>query len=315
MSPVLWFFFGLAVLTVLLHVGAWSLFGRKVRRILGGYPWLPRTWHPPVLGGEAVEFSAADGVILRGTYFAAGAGQRAGVVVFCHELNGNQWEVTPYLPMLLGEGYDVLTFDFRNHGNSGRVPGYDPIPWATRFEVADVRAAVDWVAGRNVQSGPPPVAVMGVSRGAAVALAAAAEDERVRAAVLDGLLGDESFLVRWVKRIIGWRRRCRFLSPQRHMDKVRQPLLLIHGARDRHVQTAAIEVLEADAAGEAELWVVPRARHGEAIDVAREEYRQRVGRFFRRHLASGHDSLRVLHPRSTPTSFAHSHLAAASARR
>lgn len=314
MSPVLWFFFGLAVLTVLLHVGAWSLFGRKVRRIVGSYPWLPRTWHPPVLGGEAAEFSTPDGVVLRGTYFAASAGRRAGVVIFCHELNGNRWAVIPYLPMLLGEGFDVLTFDFRNHGESGRMPGYDPIPWATRLEVADVRAALDWVAARTAPSGPAPVAVMGVSRGAAVALAAAAGDERIRAAVLDGLLADEPFLVRWVKRIVGWRRRCRFLSPQRHIDKVRQPLLLIHGARDRHVHTEAIETLKADAA-EAELWVVPRAGHGEAIDVAGEEYGRRVAQFLRRHLACGQESLRAVHQRSAPPSYAHSHVAAASARR
>ena len=317
MNPFLWFLCGLTVLTVLLHLGAWTLFSPAVRRLLGRYPWLPRACHPPVLGGESVEFSTAEGAPLKGTYFRSGEGKPAGIVVFCHELNGNQWSVVPYLETLLEHDCDVLTFDFRNHGSSFRMPGYDPMPWPTSYEVADLRAAIDWVARRHEPAEPVPVVLMGISRGAAAAVAAAAGDDRVRAVVLDGLLAAESLPVRWAKAIIGWRRRCRFVALHRAMGKLRQPLLLIYGQRDRHVPTQAIEALKAATTSEAELWVVPRAGHGAAITTAAEEYGRRLGEFLNRHLAPVQEPRRAVHKPSTPAPHARSPIAAAvpSARR
>jgi dipeptidyl aminopeptidase/acylaminoacyl peptidase len=99
------------------------------------------------------------------------------------------------------------------------------------------------------------------------------------------------------------------------MDKLRCPLLLIHGARDRHAQTAALEGLKAEAAGETDLWVVPRAQHVEAIDVARQEYGLRLGRFFGRHLMPSQEARPVTRQPSTPAPYARSRMAAAPVRR
>ena len=67
-------------------------------------------------------------------------------MVFCHELGGDRWGAGGYAGELRNSGFDIFTFDFRNHGLSDSLPGYQPMPWLTEYEMADVQAAVDYVA-------------------------------------------------------------------------------------------------------------------------------------------------------------------------
>ena len=49
---------------------------------------------------------------------ARGPTARAGVLVFCHEYLSDRWSFRPYADHLRDLGFDLFTFDFRNHGES-----------------------------------------------------------------------------------------------------------------------------------------------------------------------------------------------------
>lgn len=127
------------------------------------------------LAFEPVAFRSADGVELRGWWVPA-AGAR-GTVVLVHGLNRSRIEMVRKAPFLNRMGWNALLFDLRHHGESGpavRSFGF--------FERQDVHAAV---AEARRRAAGLPVAVWGVSLGAASATLAAAEDPTIAALVCD----------------------------------------------------------------------------------------------------------------------------------
>lgn len=123
---------------------------------------------------QEVAFTTADGVTLRGWWVPAD--KAAGTVVLVHGLNRSRIEMVRKVPFLHGLGWNALLFDQRGHGASEgtlRSLGF--------HEKEDVHAAVRWA--RERASGP--VAVWGISLGAAAATMAAAEDASVAAVVSD----------------------------------------------------------------------------------------------------------------------------------
>jgi len=308
-----WFLFGLVGLTLGLHLASRLLYVPAAAKMFGQTPWLPSGWREPLEEGERVEVTAVDGIRLRGSYLKTTAPQRLGVVACCHEFNGDRWNMFPYADGLRRRGFDVFLFDFRNHGASDRIAGYEPTPWVTTYEVNDVRAVIDYLASREDAS-RQGVGLFGVGKGATVALCVA-DDPRVRALVVDGACPIERIqihslrmilarsmpwsgwlfrlpeilwepLARWVRLIVGWRRHCRFVSVQQAVRRVRLPVLMIHGQCDPHVAIDLVFDLRDAMPTPAKLWVVAGAKHNGAIHVAAEEYHQRVLEFFREHLAT-----------------------------
>lgn len=305
---------GLIALSLVLHLVAWLVQVPVAARVFGEMPWLPAESCGPMESGEPVEFTTRDGVRLSGSYLATTATRRRGVIAFCHELNGDRWTALPYTRDLLRRGFDVLTFDFRNHGDSGRIAGYEPMPWVTNYEVLDVRAVVDFLAARqDVQ--PLPIGLLGISRGGTAALCAAARDHRVSAVVVDGPVPAEQMQVHfarrvlrdylwpsaladlvppvclailgaWAKLIIAWRCRCRMASVDQAARRNRRPVLLIHAGDDRCIPLEAVRSLRVAMRKHARLWIVPHARHGRSIVTAPEQYHRRIVRFFMAHLGT-----------------------------
>ncbi len=48
------------------------------------------------------------------------------MIVYCHEYLSDRWSYHPYVDHLRDLGFDLFTFDFRNHGESENEPGYGP---------------------------------------------------------------------------------------------------------------------------------------------------------------------------------------------
>jgi pimeloyl-ACP methyl ester carboxylesterase len=135
------------------------------------------------LAYEPIRFeSEGDHLQLRGWYVPA-SGRRA--IIMVHGLDGNRWgEVEPGLTRLFAdEGYDVLLFDLRGHGESedARV-GFG---W---FERRDVLGAVRVVEARGIP--PGRIGVFGASYGGSVALLAAAESPDIGAVAADSPFAD-----------------------------------------------------------------------------------------------------------------------------
>jgi pimeloyl-ACP methyl ester carboxylesterase len=124
---------------------------------------------------QEVGFQAPDGVPLKGWWVPAAAEPR-GTVVLVHGLNRSRIEMIRKVPFLHQLGWNALLFDQRGHGESGgtvRSLGY--------HEKDDVHAAVAFARARS----SVPVAVWGISLGAAAATLATAEDPGVAALVSD----------------------------------------------------------------------------------------------------------------------------------
>ena len=99
--------------------------------------------------GEDVRFPSENGLTLAGTYLKTRTAQRSGVIIFCHEYLSNRWSVVPYLDHLRDHGFDLFSFDYRNHGESDKDTHYNPLQWVTQHEVNDLNAAIDYLRTRD----------------------------------------------------------------------------------------------------------------------------------------------------------------------
>jgi len=309
-SGFLWLLSALALLTLVLHLAARFWFTPRATWMFERLPWLPVTWYEPLTGGEDAEFSTGDGVRLRGTYLPSTAQRRLGVLLYCHELNADRCNVRPSAEKLRGLGFDLLAFDFRNHGTSDRAVGYDPSPWTTQQDVLDVKAAIDYLASRP-DADARGIGLIGAGKGASAAVCAATGDSRVRLVVAEGLYPTRPIGARlvgrfhranwlvaaldriawlldaWAVFVLGRRRGYHFLDVERVASACRQPVLLVHAEWDRYVPLAWIRLMHRRLARGSSLWIVRGLKHAVAAESAGEEYVRHVGRFLRRHFGSG----------------------------
>jgi len=239
---------------------------------------------------EEVRFTTDDGVTLSGWLVAARSETRTAVIL----MHGFSWnrlgELSAFVPWLR-EHYHVLQFDFRGHGTSGDAD----ITLGTA-ERHDVAAAVRLLEGR----GMGPIALMGMSMGAAIAILAA-PDLPVAAVVADApyaelhhpianRMREWHYPLAWLgSRLIvaaaSVRARTRLLSPIDRVAAVAPRALLIIAPReDRLIDHSQALRLYAAAREPKELYVVAGAGHPEAHAFGGAEYEARVLAFLERHI-------------------------------
>jgi fermentation-respiration switch protein FrsA (DUF1100 family) len=97
------------------------------------------------------------------------------------------------------------------------------------------------------------------------------------------------------------RRAVRFLSVERAARRMRQPLLMIHGAADTYIKPDMAEALFKKANSRAkDLWLVEKAKHNQAHQAAGDEYHRRLVEFFDRHLGADPASDSAVIPAEAP---------------
>lgn len=168
-------------------------------RIFEEVPFFSVLAAEPAPDAEELSFPTSDGLTLRGSYWPTTAPERIGVILFCHEFSSRRWSCRHYCGHLRDSGYDIFTFDFRNHGESDALEGYEPLQWVTEYEVADVNAALRYLRQRDDIS-PRGVGIYGMSKGGAAALAAAAHRNDVAAIVTDGAFPTHGMQVVYMRR-------------------------------------------------------------------------------------------------------------------
>jgi len=261
--------------------------------------------------GEEVRFTTSDGLELVGTYVATPAASRVGVLVFCHEYLSDRWSFQPYIAPLLGLGFDIFSFDFRNHGASACALEYRPLQWLSDHEVRDLRAALAYLRSRPDRD-PAGFGLFGVSRGGGAALVVAADDPGVWGVVTDGAFPTRGTMNAYIKRwaqiyvstglfrllpiciynFVGWAARirsqkrlsCRYPSIERAVSRLApRPWLMIHGAKDTYIGPEIARKLFASAGDPKEFWLVPLAKHNRCREVQPEAYAERIKLFFGRY--------------------------------
>jgi pimeloyl-ACP methyl ester carboxylesterase len=306
--------FGLAALVPLVVFLTFLMirYGPVITRIFEERPMFLPLRVRPGDQGEPVIFRTTDGLSLSGTYLRRRTADRVGVLVFCHEYLSDRWSYHPYVAHLRNLGFDLFTFDFRNHGQSESHPDYAPLQWATDYEVLDLRAALAYVRSRPDHDSAG-FGLFGVSRGGSTALVVGAASADVWGVITDGAFPTRGTMTtyilrwaeiyvkstlflavvpRWIYSVLGsmcllWSQRrlkCRFPDIETAAFRLTpRPWLMIHGERDTYIGPAIAKSLFEHARSPKEIWIVPEAKHNRCRDCQPEAYTKRLADFLHRY--------------------------------
>ena len=242
------------------------------------------------LGLGPLAFRASDGVLLQGWYRAP---RLPAAVLLVHGHGANRMQMLDQAELLVAEGYGVLLFDMRAHGESG-----GQLSTQGAYEQLDVGAAL---AALRAQPGMADarIGAIGFSAGGIALAGAAARDERLAALVLQAAAPtlrenhDADFPKdrpgeRWMSRALHEQTgkfRIADVRPIDHVPRLaKRPLLLVYGEHDPLFSKAMRERMLQAAGDAASLWVVPGAGHGHYLEADRAGYVARVLPFLRRAL-------------------------------
>ena len=187
--------------------------------------------------------------------------------------------------------------------------------WVTDHDRRDMLAAVKYLKSRN-DVPTAGIGIFGISKGGSVALAVAAEEPWVRCVVTDGAYATYTtivpFMRRWVGIYVGthpllrklapnWfygrlalaavnvvaqRRGVKFLHLETSARKLREPVLMIHGGNDTYIKPEMAVTLHGKiGSAVSDLWIVPKAKHNQAMHIAGDDYTGRIVAFLDEHLA------------------------------
>jgi pimeloyl-ACP methyl ester carboxylesterase len=238
------------------------------------------------------------------------------MIIFAHEFGSDMHSCARYCRPLLEAGYGVVSFDFRCHGRSARDEGYVPRQWVSDREVADIMGALafvkDWLERHEY---PVEVGLFGISRGACAAILAAERDSNVKCLLCDGAFSTDSILEHLMKRwayifarvrflyenhppafwrflrwlVMRFTKRCfncRFPSVRKALMRMSpRPIFFVHGQKDSYIPFEQTQMLYDLAAEPKYIWVVPGAKHNQAVIAEPAEYARRTVAFFDRYLA------------------------------
>lgn len=207
------------------------------------------------------------GVVLRGWLFRKPQVSR-GTVIFLHGSADNRASGIGAARHLLQRGFTVLAYDSRAHGESeGRACTYG------FFEKRDLHRVIDSVGER-------PIILLGTSLGAAVALQAAADDDRIGGVIAVAAFSDLRTVATERAPFFATRseidqafraaeQQAGFtvdaVSPVAAAPRIRAPVLLIHGANDRETPPEHSCRIYQALRGDKRLLIVPRRGHNDAI--------------------------------------------------
>lgn len=262
---------------------------------------LPDPEHCPRQGADAGgELETSDGTPIAGWYIpsANGSGPTGPTVVLAHGHGGNKSTMLAFAGVL-HDDYNVVIFDFRNHGQSGGSQ-----TTAGALEQDDLRTVVEWV---DEEKAPERIAVLGVSMGGAAALSEAIPDQHVDALILDSThatlanalqarLEREGYPLSlpgaWailLGALIRTGQDVSAVDPVQRIALYDRPVLIIVGGQDDAIGPRDGQDLLAAAReggrGTAELRVCDDAGHGEAVETCSGAYANWVLGFLERSLA------------------------------
>ena len=276
---------GMASGLLIVLISSWVIAGRLVepqRHLIGPAP--------SDLPAKAISIYSQSGSRLAGWHVPATPSK--GVVVLLHGIRGSRLSMLGRARFLHGAGFSVVMIDFQAHGES---PGAQIT--AGHLEKHDARAAIGFAKTRHPGE---PVAIIGVSLGAAAAILATPLN--IDALVVESAYPDirnaihnrvsirlgpvswlpSELLLAQLKPRLGIPRSA--LRPVVNISGVGVPLLLVSGGEDRHTTVSDTRQLFDAAAQPKELWIVEGAGHVDLHAVEPVEYEARILDFFWRHM-------------------------------
>ncbi|MFQ5576553.1 MAG: alpha/beta hydrolase [Anaerolineae bacterium] len=243
------------------------LVSRFVYFPLRGYWATPERYGLPF---EDVFLATGDGAAIHGWWFPAE--QSVAALLFCHGNAGNISHRLENVAGLVGAGFSVFIFDYRGYGQSRGRPSEAGL-------AADARAA--WARLRQLAPPGKPRLVFGRSLGGAVAIGLAAEAGPDGP---DGLIVESSFtglgaMAAKVLRLPRLERLVRGYPSLERLERVRAPMLVIHGTADDLIPFEHGQQLFAAANSPKQFYAVPGGGHNDTWLVGGAEYFERLAAF------------------------------------
>jgi dipeptidyl aminopeptidase/acylaminoacyl peptidase len=237
-----------------------------------------------IAGARDVTYLSHDGLPLRAWYLPP---QNGMAVVLLPGAGGARDGMLQEGAILACHGYGLLLTDLRS---CGHPEGLSTLGY---LEADDLSQAVTWV---YAQPGVEHVGVLGYSLGGVTAILGTARDGRVEAVVAEGGFYDLAaditnkrgenpwWEVPFYHAVLLFFRHetgidPHDVSPLAAIDRISpRPLLLIYGELETGDTYPHEQLARAGESGD--LWIVPGCGHGGYLDVARDEWEQRVVSFF-----------------------------------
>ena len=191
-------------------------------------------------------------------------------------LHGARWNVAgsaPRIRRMQQLGFSVLAIDYRGFGKSSReLPSED-------MAYEDARAAWDWLAENHPQRRR---FVFGHSLGGAIAIDLASKVEDEQGVIVEGTftsIADVASSMKFGWLPIGPLITQRFESVKK-VDKVKSPLLVVHGANDSLIPHDLGRRLYEAASGRKHFVLVEGGSHFSTMQVGLPQYRQALTELF-----------------------------------
>ncbi len=255
------------------------------------------TWRHPAKIGQMpegfnnLELTTSDGIKLAAWYAPP---ENGAVILLLHGSTSSRNSIDNYAKMLSNNGFGVLAFDLRGHGESGgkgNAYGWNGL--------LDVGAAMDFLKN---QADVKLIGGLGLSLGGEILLSAASTYPEIKAVISDGATyrSIDDYLILPSRRnlIRSWTTRLMYASvqvfsgetpPLKMMDSMKEAqdtnfFLIAAGDVDKEIE---YNTCYRDAVGErAELWVAPKVGHIDAYNCYPEEYEELVISFYKKSLLS-----------------------------
>ncbi|APW59696.1 alpha/beta hydrolase [Paludisphaera borealis] len=256
----------------------------------------PLTFDPHQLSRDAAPWQTRtqDGLTLRG--WRLPTAEHRHLIVLVHGMWSSWLEMAGLGRDLHNQGYDVLLFDLRGHGQS------DPsrLSLGSR-ERADLRAVMRWALAEGYEE--DRIGWLGYSMGASTLMLEAAHNPSIQAAVIDSPYGDlpallktqlskHSRLPSWFNpgiltaaRLLYGLRTDELVPIQAAASWGDRPLLLIHGESDSIVPVAQALRLSRAAGASCLTLTLPGVEHVQAYRTYPKKYVSLITEFFHDHLS------------------------------
>ena len=277
-----------AILLVVCLIGVWtagSVLVAPVHHSVGNAPG--------ELSARTVQFESRSGATIHG-WFIPGK-KNAGAIVLMHGVRADRLSMLDRARFLSKAGFAVLLFDFQAHGESSGEHitfGY--------LESRDAQAAVDFL---RLNAPGEKIGVIGVSMGGAATLLASPPLDvnalvlemvypNINQAVSNRLSMRVGALGTILTPLLTWQLKPRLgisadaLMPIEKVGRLTTPKLFIAGEQDQHTTLRESEQMFAAAAEPKELWIVEGAKHTDLYAEKKQEYEQRILKFFEDRLRS-----------------------------
>ena len=238
---------------------------------------------------EDVSLRTSDGLTLKGWFFPV-RGDRAAILIHGRHANRAEYQgrLEHIADFLIAQGFSVLLFDLRGHGDSDG----DRFSLG-QYERFDVASAIDFVTSRGFAEGR--IALLGISLGAGTAIQELLLHPKIGALVSDSsyedaftevqeVLPKEGGVPSWFTPGVFVMTRIAFGldgDQVRPIEVVRahpeRAILFIHCDTDGLIQVHHAQDLRAASANAASaLWIAHGCDHAAAMDMYPDEYRTRV---------------------------------------